>query len=272
MNLKKFNTILVSIGLVLLIIILSIGLYTIIKDNFPKDEKDQMLSETQINKLLEEDKRIQLIDFNTIDLLDSLHQIYIIPVYQKSLQSPEEIETSKYLTMEFADIPATYQRNYIPSLNTNNFYYANDNMNNLIIYYMKKNISYPLFEKRISIIDFVPYKVEKNHYLFIIVCDKDTNEDGVLNNDDLLSLFSFNILTKEMKRINKEAEFIESSNYLELTNKIILKVGIDRNKNNKFDKQFEPLIFKQFDIITNEYSLLIDEETINKLQKILDGK
>lgn len=56
------------------------------------------------------------------------------------------------------------------------------------------------------------------------------------------------------------------------SDKIVLKIGIDVDNDNKFSSEYEPEILKTFNVLNKEYSELIDVENRAKLQDILDGK
>ena len=80
MNLKKFNTILLSITLSLAIIILTIGLYEIIKEIIPsRVQKNQVLSEKKIDKLLKENKRLNssILEQSTSLTLQNKHILFL---------------------------------------------------------------------------------------------------------------------------------------------------------------------------------------------------
>ena len=173
--------------------------------------------------------------------------------------------------MEVIDIPDTYQQ-YSPSSSSYGYYSGYENMNNILIFNSKDEVSYPVFDRRVSIIDYIVYSIANKKYLFLVLCENDSNNDGYLNKNDLLSLYSYDIYSKEMKRINKKDEFILHSYRLENSDKIIIEIGIDRNNDNKFIPENEPMVFKQFNIITHDYTQLINNEIIQNLQNILDGK
>jgi hypothetical protein len=274
-KLKKINQILFFVMASLAIIMLIIGLFTIIREHFfdrYRDYDDSVVSNLKAEKLIEENKRSQLIEFDSVDLVDSLNQIYIIPVRQKNLRKLQDIEDPPTLNIEVEDMPITAQESYKPSSSSYLYYYGYNTFNNILIYNGKTKISHPIFSNRIAIIDYIVYSIKNEKHIFIVACDEDDNSDGKFDKNDKLKIFTYNISKKELNQITKKGDFILASWRLHYSDNIVLKIGIDIDNDNKFSSEYEPEIFKTFDVKNETYNDLIDLEIRSKLQDILDGK
>lgn len=206
-KLKKINQILFFVMALLAITMLIIGLYTIIKEYFFSGRRnygDSIVSNKKAENLIKKNKRSQLIDFSTINLIDSLNQIYIIPVGQKNLRKLQEIEEPQSLNMEIEELPKTEQTSHHLISSSYLYYYGYNTLNNILIYEGKDNISYPVFSYRIAILDYVVYEIKNNKYILIVACEKDINGDGKLDKDDKSNLFLYNVSKKNLVKVSKK--------------------------------------------------------------------
>lgn len=201
-----------------------------------------------------------------------MNQIYIIPVKQKNLRKLRDIEKPEQFNVEITDIPKTAQQPQKPLSSSYLYSYGYNTFNNIIIYNGRTKNSYPIFTYRIAIVDYVIYSIKNSKTIFLVACDEDINGDGKLDKNDKLKIFLYDVSNKEINQITKKGEFILASWRLEHSDIIILKIGLDTDNDNKFSSEYEPEIFKSFDVTDQKYSELIDTELRSKLQNILDGK
>lgn len=274
-RLTKINHILFFVLACLAIIMLIIGFSVMIKDYFShryRGYNESVVSNVKAEKLVKENKRSQIIEFDNIRLIDSLNQLYIIPVQQKNLRKLQVIEEAPRLEIQTENIPKAEQKAYKPLSSSYLYYYGYNTFNNILIYNGKTKTSHPIFSNRIAIVDFIVYSIEKTKHIFIVACDEDFNGDGKLDKDDKLKISVYDVSKDELHQITEKAEFIRASWRLNYSDNIVLRVGLDIDNDNKFSPEHEPEILKTFNVINGKYAELIDPELRAKLQAILDGK
>ncbi|MEQ8531910.1 MAG: hypothetical protein RIB86_08660, partial [Imperialibacter sp.] len=188
------TTVLVGLGLFMLIggVILVVELSREFNSNRVRDNaltvevpKD---STAQVNSI-----RDQEISVGTLQLIDTLNSIYLMPVSQVNLKNPEYPE-------EIGGLLDTYE--------SGKFRYGyrySGTYNNIIIYDQKRNTKVLVFHDRINVSAFQHFIVKNEQYLLIEGSKVDTNKDKKLTDADLKSFFSFKISTGELKEFAFES-------------------------------------------------------------------
>lgn len=87
-----------------------------------------------------------------------------------------------------------------------------------------------LFIERVSFIK--NYKM-----LMYILADADTNQDGVIDSNDIKSLYISTELGKNFTKVSPELQELADWKHIESTNKIFFRTIEDANKNGEFDKK-----------------------------------
>ena len=195
-RLTKINQILFLVLACLAIIMLVIGFSVMIEDYFSHrhgDYNDSVVSNVKAEKLVKENKRSQLIEFDNINLIDSLNQLYIIPVQQKNLRELQDIEEPPMLEIQMENIPKAEQKTYKPLSTSYLYYYGYNTFNNILIYNGKTKTAHPIFSNRIAIVDYIVYSIEKTKHIFIVACDEDFNGDGKLDKNDKLKIVIYDV-------------------------------------------------------------------------------
>lgn len=78
----------------------------------------------------------------------------------------------------------------------------------------------------------------KNHkMLMYILADSDTNQDGVIDSNDIKSLYISNELGEDFTKISTDLQELVDWKHIEATNKIYFRTIEDANKNGEFDKK-----------------------------------
>lgn len=194
-----------------------------------------ILAIEETNELNKDSLRKQIISFNRIQVVDSVNQIFLIPVTQANLAGAEKDNEILGL-MNTKSISRSYEKFY------RNIY------NNLVLYDKLKNESQILFDERISIENFIVHENAGDKFIVIPGCNIDSNKDGYLNEDDLQELFIFNLQ-------NRIAHF-----------------GIDRNNNGVFSGSSEPMIFYRINLEKMNKEEFVNQDQIKQLQTLLEGK
>lgn len=270
-KLQKINNILFTIMSILVILVVVFALVSLIISIFFREEKfqeDKIMSQKEVKELLKQDKRAQLISYTEIQPIRGTDYLFIIAVSQTTLDRPQRISRQ----WRDEDPPMKTYPPYKSLSSSFGFYEGDRALNNLLVYSSVDNSAVSIFKERVCIIDFINYTIDDKIYIYIIVSINDSNKDGVLDHTDLKDIFVYDIFEKVLKKITQKCEFILSSERLGISDNILVKIGIDRNSDNKFDYDYEPVNMRVFNVVTHEYKDFIDPQTHQLLQDILDGK
>jgi hypothetical protein len=258
-NLKKYNQILLavfgSLAVLGLTLLLCIGLYEMVIKwtrnndvyNNPNDLIVNNVSDTS-NVIL----KTQELTFSLPILLDTIPEIYVIPVSQVSLAKPE-----------------LYEPEFSPSMgrirNKINFP-RKGNFNNLIIFDGIKNERFPIFNEKINITSYQYLEISDSKYLLIIGGTKDSNGDNKLNNSDLKSFYVYNLGSRKLNTISFNDYGLISYSRLYGKDELILQYGHDKNKNGEFNSYEEPNILKRLTLSSMQAEDFIESELIHNAQ------
>lgn len=136
-----------------------------------------------------------------------------------------------------------------------------------------KNKSEIIFDSRICIIEYKRVQYEDRGYILIVGTDKDSNQDKYLNEYDLQELFVYDLNNKSLSKIESEGNFTTLEVFEHKTSKDVLgKFGLDRNNNGKFEGNIEPIIFYKINLDKMTLLKVLQDEQIDQLQKLLEGR
>ncbi|MDI9310621.1 MAG: hypothetical protein QM535_10425 [Limnohabitans sp.] len=102
--------------------------------------------------------------------------------------------------------------------------------------FQKKELDslYVLTDK-VVLIERITYLKDKKAFIYLLA-DADTNQDNVVDGDDIKSLYLSNEFGQNFTKISPEIQEIIDWNYIPSSNKIFFRTIDDRNKNGAFDK------------------------------------
>jgi hypothetical protein len=271
-KLKNINQVLFTVLAVLLIIIVTIGLFNLSRDlsspiNYRSD-KHTMLANEKVENLLEKEEYGEVISFSNFYPIEYSYDLIIIPVTQVSLSKPRKLKTSFDLNPLEMPTPKTHWNSLSSSFD---FYDDNELLNNLLIYSLSDSRSYPVFNERICIAYFITYKLRSEYFIYIVATDKDSNNDGSLDDNDKMYIYIYNITQKNMNKIDSSGEHIIRTARIFDTDNLLLKIGVDKNRDGIFDPKHEPVTFKSLNLVSLSYVDFISAEMKQKLQSILSG-
>lgn len=199
------------------------------------------------------------VSFESPKIIDSLNQLYIIPVTQVNIKANndearvEEAVFSSYLSKKLS-----YGRRY------------QGVYNNIIFYDQLKDTKIPLFTDRVNINSFQNIEVDNIHYLFIDANKKDTNNDGTLSSTDLGSLFVYNFNLAELKEYTLPSKGFLDYHLTLNTLEIMVSFGSDLDENGQFNRNEEPLELSVVKLNKNGLKPLIDNKLRAELQEIVN--
>lgn len=267
---QKLLAILGTIGGICIIIALISFISLLIKEQkrFDYNEPETgILSEDKIEKLQKENKREQVISYETPILLDTLNSKYIIPVSHKTLDEEEHISGLLGLTNGFT---GSESKEYVKKDERYSKRIYGE-FNNVIVYEANSGINRKLFDKRINF-DKIKTEYFKNEIIILIkASEKDTFKDGVINLKDFSSLYIYSLNEKKMRKIGIEGMDVYSFNFINKSKDLIVEFGIDKNKDGSFENYNEPIIIKKYDFKNDKLIEIIDSKINSELQKTLEG-
>lgn len=109
-------------------------------------------------------------------------------------------------------------------------------------------------------------------YIVISGCSIDSNKDKFLNDRDLQELFIYDVQNESLHQIKAQENYTTLNTYQPTqSNDLIVHFGIDRNKNGRFEREKEPMIFYKVNLETMNLIEFVNLSQINQLQKQLEG-
>jgi hypothetical protein len=260
--LALLGTVILLLAIVSLIFFIYFVISEIGRSTSHNNHDDGILSDDKIEELQQEKKRQQLISYEIPRLIDTLNLVYIIPVSHKTLRSAEYITDNISTKNEDMNSLVVKERNLSQ-------YYGD--YNNLLIYDFKNSIVKKLFKDRVNFGNIRTEYFKDDILILIEASSNDTYKDGVINLIDFKSLYIYSLKDKELKTINWENADISQILFIENSKDLLIKFGIDQNKDGKYDELYEPSLIKKFNFTTDELSNVVDETIDKELQKKLEG-
>ena len=266
---QKLLAILGTIGGIFLVVALVSFISIVIQEHRRYDYNEPetgILSEEKSEKLQKENKREQVISYETPILIDTLSLKYIIPVSHKTLDEKEEIDGLGLLngftgseSEEYIKKDERYSRRFYGEFN------------NVIVFDSNKGTNNKLFDSRINF-DKIKTEYFKNEILILIkASEKDTFKDGVINLKDFSSLYIYSFNEKKMRKIGIEGMDVSNFKFINNSKDLIIEFGIDKNKDGSFESYNEPTIIKKYDFKNDKLIEIIDSKINSELQRTLEG-
>ena len=268
-KLKRYNQVLLAIiSTMALVFVLVGGIMTlsILYDELSwKDQytEPSIIADRQTDQMLGDSVRKQLISFERLILLDTVKQIYILPVKQANLADAEYIDDSDLLGLT---------NSFTVSVGNSNYYGNGQFYNNILIWDKISGSMSELFKTRVSINYFDRLKLKEDEIVVMSVSNMDTNSDGRLNRQDLQMLCIYHVPDNRLIQVKANNRTYLKLEKLYESDDLIGLFGTDKNENGEFNKNTEPRFFYRIDLETGNLELLVKEESLLRLQKRLDGR
>lgn len=269
MKIEKYNqrilAVLGTVAVIFLIVALIAFISITIREHrrFNDDDIETgILSVEKIEKLQKENKREQVISFENPRLIDTLNSVYIIPVSHKTLNEQEDIGK----TLNAFSSSDSYEPS--DSRYSNQYY---GSFNNLIVFNSKDGTNKKLFDKRVNFNQIKTEYFEDDILLLMIVSEKDTYKDGVINLLDFKVLYIYSLGKKELKKIGIAGMDVFNYKFLNNEKNLTILFGVDKNNDGQFEEYNEPTLIKKYDFKNGKLTDIVDEKINANLQKTLDG-
>jgi len=267
MKIEKYNQRLLAtlgtVGVIFLIVALItfISIAIIEHRRYDDDTETGILSDEKIEKLQKENKREQVISYDTPKLVDTLNFGYIIPVSHKTLNEKEDINSI---------LGYTSSKEYAPSDRrySGGFY---GEFNNIIIYNPIDGTNKKLFDERVNFDDINTEYFDKEILLLMQIAKKDTHKDGVINLKDFKSLYIYSFMQKELKKIEINGMDVFDYKFIHNSKDLIIEFGVDKNDDGQYEEHNEPTLIKKYNFESGLLTDIIDKQINIDLQKTLEG-
>jgi hypothetical protein len=200
--------------------------------------------------------RNQEVTFETLRLIDSLNSIYVIPISQVNLMDSEGIN-------EILDFNESRKIRYGRNRYTGTY-------NNIIVYHQKKRRNTLVFNDKINVSSFQDYVIKGIQYLLIEGAKIDSNKDKKLNNTDLKSFFSYNILSGELNEFTFKDMGLVDYYVTYDSDEIILRYAKDKDINGEINEYQEPIYAKKLTLSDYKIYDLVDQKMVDKIQNLID--
>lgn len=225
-------------------------------------QQQGILAEEKVEELAQENKRKQIISYTLPRLVDTLNSIYIIPVSHRTLNETEDIDEGVLGIMD-AKVSSGYGKRYSKSYQ--------GVFNNLLIYDSKAEITERLFSTRVNLGTIRTEYFDDEILLLFEAADKDSNKDGIINLEDLKSLYYYSLIEKKLNKIGLPGSDINNYKFDNMSKDLIIRFGIDYDESGEFEAYREPSTLRKYIYKTGELIQIVDDANHNELQKILEG-
>ena len=128
-----------------------------------------------------------------------------------------------------------------------------------------------LFDKRVNFDEIDAEYFQDDILLVLKVSEKDTYRDGVINLLDFKSLYVYSLKKKELKKIGTDEMDVFSYKFFKNSKDLIVRFGIDKNNNGKYEEYNEPTIIKKYNYQSGLLTDIIQPSLNSELQKTLEG-
>lgn len=267
---QKLLAVLGTIGGIFLIVALVSFISIVIQEHRRYDYEEPetgILSDEKIEKLQKENKREQVISYETPILIDTLNSKYIIPVSHKTLNEKEDIGLNGLLNAYAGS--SNSDSDGIKDERYSREYYGE--YNNIIVFDELNSKNKKLFKERINFNEIKSEHVGKETLVLLKASGEDTFKDGVINLKDLTSLYIYSMRENKMRKIGIKGMDVYNYKFINKSKNLIIEFGIDKNKNGAFESYNEPIILRKYNFEKEELEEIIDKKISSELQKKLEG-
>ncbi|MGV3541263.1 MAG: hypothetical protein ACO1OQ_15715 [Rufibacter sp.] len=206
--------------------------------------------------------RTQQISFGDPVQVDSAKAMYLIPVGQVNLEVKEKIYKRRGIGSS-SNFEGGYEKDgYIDSYD--------GIFNNFILYEHVGNTRTRLFSNKVAIHNWSNVKIKDTKLLLFTGADTDSNKDNLLDEDDFQNLYVYFLGDKKLVPFKLSGRTVLNYEVMENTNLIYIKVGVDKNKDFKFDWETEPKEILTLNIHSRKLEELVLPGLKKEIQSILD--
>lgn len=265
-KLKTYNRRIIAALITVLLIIAATILVKIlveeIKPLFTRHDAqtNTLLTDDNVEKLKSDNLRQQIISYQSPILVDTLNLVYLIPVEVKTLNKSEK--NDKAVTS------AKKERVLAEMSMENEIIYQS--FTNLIVYDYKNNTTQKVCSCRLIGSNLKIKYFDDEIILVFSGADADSNHDGMVNYQDLKSLFVYSLKEKKLQKFGIKNSSVKSFNFIEKKKDILVSWEFDRNGDNEFDSETEPNFITKYDHAQKLMTLVVNSALEKEIQQIID--
>ena len=204
--------------------------------------------------------RDQQATFKMPILIDTPNAIYIIPVSQVNLETPEIANIPELGLMDSYNYGASQASIY---LHTGVY-------NNIVVYNQKDGINKLVFTQKTHVGSFQNYVVDSNQYLLMVGTQTDSNQDSKLNDADLQSFFLYSVATQELIAFAFDTMGLIDFYVMHDSDEIVLRFAKDKDQNGEVSGFQEPVYLKRLTLSDYKVTDLVDQSMVNRIQSLVD--
>lgn len=273
-KIKNYNQIMLSVVCTLGAILLSIGLIMVIFDLVRSrgggyDEPQGLIADEKTEVLNQENLRKQVISYETPWLIDTLKSKYIIPVSVQTLKKPEDIVPLDEGLLGLMDM---YPTSHIKSSKYSYYRELRGKFTNLIIYDALTGKTQPLFDTRALIGDTKAYYFQDDILLLFYAAATDTDKNGVIDLNDVRSLYIYSLNNDVMQKISDGDNSIVDYRFMNNSKDLIVEISLGAYKKEQFLTNMVPNKMKKYNFDSQKLSEIIPEKVQAEMQRLVEGK
>ena len=102
--------------------------------------------------------------------------------------------------------------------------------------------------------------------------DKDTDNDGAINMNDLKRLGIYSFGKRELRTIACENQSVEAYSFIEGSKDLLIVMGVDKNKDGRYQEDTEYSLVMRHNGRTGELSDAVPQTVRNSLQNLVEGR
>lgn len=270
---KKYNQKLLAILGTIVALMALLGLIstlffvgTQISSSFGHKSEDGILSDEKIELLQKENKRQQIVSYQIPELVDTVNLIYMIPVSQKTLNKPEDIEDDEMLgLLDMSGGKFSSAKKY----RSRRSYYGS--YNNLLIYDAKIEKLNKLFDDRVNFEEIDTKYFDDDVFIAFTAATTDSYKDGVINSNDLKKLYIYSVKEQKLKNIGLNHADVIAYKFINESKNLLVQFGVDYNEDGKYNSSKEPKTLRSFNYKSGVLSEIVSKDIHSQLQKKLEG-
>ncbi|MCL1943133.1 MAG: hypothetical protein FWF54_06255 [Candidatus Azobacteroides sp.] len=270
---QKLLAVLGTILAIGLLVALIVFVVTLISESFftscgNSDNNNGLISGERLAGLQKDSLKKQIISYDTPILVDTVNSVYLIPVVPVNLKKAERFAdaSSDVIVASEPGSVAVDSYSFKKQYGSSSVEYVN-----MLIYSPLRNKIEKLFSDRILLFSINIYASKEDILLFFYAMEKDDNKDGRISPDDFRSLCIYSLKTQEMKVVKEPDATITGYQLMENSKDLLVRCGIDRNKDGKFDYYSEPYEIRRYNYEKQVLELVIPNSLHDEMQKIIEG-
>lgn len=265
---KNYNQKMLAVFFTMLVVSAAVGLValvvTLIVELIPAQTttSNNLITDEKVDNVTNEKLRQQIVSYELPQLIDTLNQIYLIPVGVKTLKKAERKLKQSYSS---ASENADQGYDYLPS---EGFYYGP--FNNLIVYDHKSGSSSKVSNDRFIGSDLMFKNFGDEIVVVFTGAERDTDGDKSITLNDFNSLFVYSLKARVLKKIPLDNATVVQYSFIKGSKDILVLFGLDRNKDNRFDPNLEPTFVMKYDYQKSQLVPVVGKKLNEEIQKIVD--